>query len=266
MSHGIRNTFALLILSAVLLFSQSVVAADERSYSSGSRPGLSQLEFDRPINKSAGPEAQADGAPALDPEQIELILGDDGSPQSDSEKNKPSRDLQPVAAVVPGVKSGSGKGSTSVVSPDLDPSPRVPQPVTDVTFLAPRLKGPEVDTNSPSLITTKLHWNKGKRDGCKATGSVANSCQKSLALKELLLRFTGHDDFYFSQCNKPCTTPGEVPRMVSFTVQETKGGSFSMVEDKSGKCHYQLGRAAEGSWVALEPGTVSCACISESCK
>lgn len=217
------------------------------------RHGFSQLDFDRPG------QAVASRAPSSD--QIKEILAD---PAPETQKAP--------AAIAPDATSRARLA---------DPKPKTEAKVAvkgalltkfdwvkpeegDSHYLVPRLKGPDVDDRGLT-ITTHASW---KKDGaaCQDVTTAASVCAKAKALKELMQRFSGSDDFFAAQCNQSCPNPGERPVLVGFAVAKVPEGDFRMAEE--GKvCRYQIVSNVEPpKWQMLQGERGTCQCLSAECS
>ncbi len=239
--------------------------------------GLSQLDFDRPSNKSADAALELLEASAeVSPEQISAVV---------------SETSEPIAPAKPALKPGYDVPVNDPPAPAATARARLEQPAeaSRVTalpatggpvakfewtrsgdgsqhFLPPRLKGPAADKGADASITTVAAWEKSGA-GCQEPKDSKGACAKAVALKELFSRFSGSDDVYSSQCvGFTCPDPTQEPRLTGFAIAPKKGGEFRMLA-VGDSCHYQLeAPKGPGSWVMLEGVRGSCSCVPKSCS
>lgn len=129
-------------------------------------------------------------------------------------------------------------------------------------FVTPRIRGPWVDKDDDSKITSDRSW-KAKATSCGEPGPDIEYVNKAIALKEVLNRLTGNNDFFLSQCSfLQCPSSDLAPALVGLALASTRGGAFRFVpgaEERS--CHYQLERPSGGHWLALTAGRATCVCL-----
>lgn len=205
---------------------------------------LSQLEFDKPVHGTveAPPPAVVavpKDAPLVDPEEVARRMMLDAA--------NPHPAATGIAPVV-GRLSRRAKLSNSSAH----------------QFVVPRLKGPDVDSADPALITTRMSWKRKSGASCKDPADAANLCKKAGALDELLSRFSGNKDFSAAQCQAQCPL-GTVSRLVSLKFTDLRGGSFRLISTDD-ECRYQFGRKSDGQWLMLEATATTCECLPSSCS
>ncbi len=240
--------YGLMLLTFTLLIPSLSIAEDPVP-----RRSLSQLDFDIPTSKPAI-DAKAD-PDSLDGEEEEVnsakVIDKSILPGGIS-------DSEPEVPVVPREEKKAAD-SDKVVKPA-----RQIEPGTELTFLAPRLKGPETDKNNSSVITSTLSWKKNKKGACQAPEGNAELCQKANSLKEVLRRFSGSDEFYDSQCQIACNNQDESSRLVALDLKGAAKDAFTFNRDK-GLCRYQIAKKKEDKWVVLNSAKTVCSCLPLSC-
>jgi hypothetical protein len=239
-----RKVLFLTALSLILI-QPSAARAD-----SNGQGRMSQLDFDRP----------AEPYPSVTNKDINIILG--------SEEAK-------------GAASGAKKGDGSVRARLADPSNA--RTVTadkkeDKTkgpeqhdwikpeegtahFLIPRLRGPLVDGNSSVSITTRTTWT---REGasCADVTSTEQLTRKAEALRELMNRFTGSEEFFQRQCTQTCADPELTSTLTGFAVTKVPEGDFKMVETKKKTCQYLIrSNVQPPRWQMLKGERGTCTCL-----
>ena len=90
-------------------------------------------------------------------------------------------------------------------------------------------------------------------------GSAEGLAKKAAALKEVLSRFTGNDDFYDSQCSQSCPNK-QHSALASLSVSTAKSTEFD-IEQKGIECFYQFRRRPETNWLTLQRIQATCACL-----
>ncbi len=131
-------------------------------------------------------------------------------------------------------------------------------------FLIPRLKGPFVDPTDKKLISSTATWKRGKA-GCADVHSEEQVCGKAKALKDLMSKFTGSDDFFQSQCPQSCLHTTEVAVLSGFAVKKVPDGDYKMSET-NGRCRYEIQSHAEPAhWQMLEGERGVCSCVPKTC-
>ena len=225
----------------------------------GADKPFSQLDFDRPTAAIEAPRKPT-------AEDLKVILDAAGTPAVAG--------VQPLAPVAKPPANSSPKSDTTSRARLSVPEPRSS---SDSRFdwvkpedgashvLVPRLKGPMVDPEDTSTITTTAAW---KREGsaCQDVASSSGICGKALALRELLNRFSGSDDFYNGQCSQTCPNPGDRAVLVGFAVKKVEGSEFNMIEENKG-CRYQITAAGDPPQFHMfqgERGT--CQCVPSTCS
>jgi hypothetical protein len=133
--------------------------------------------------------------------------------------------------------------------------------ITDNQFITPRLKGPSTDRGNQNVVTSKTRWTFKRSNGgsCGQPGTPEMVAKKVEALKEILNRFTGNDDFYDSQCNEPCAGKGQTSVLGGLSVTGGTTTEFE-IEQKGIECFYQLKRKVGTPWQTLQRTEATCFC------
>ena len=133
-------------------------------------------------------------------------------------------------------------------------------------FITPRLKGVYSDKSNEKQITSRKSWSKPKSGQCWKPNTTKRVSNKSSALKEVMFRFTGSDDFYDtlneSECSKLCVEENTAPIVSGVALENAKGGTFQIIPD--GKlCRYRLTGPEKGNWQVLEAQRMVCNCVAK---
>lgn len=133
-----------------------------------------------------------------------------------------------------------------------------------VSFIVPRLKGPITDEGSNIAITSKASWPFRKGAFCKVPIQEDNLCKKSLALKEVLGRYTANDDFYNLACIDHECPENKIAALTSLSLLQTSEGTLSMnIVGKA--CRYYMQKGTRKNWVLLKADKAICSCLPTSC-
>ncbi len=136
-------------------------------------------------------------------------------------------------------------------------------------LLAPSLKGPLADSENVSLISSARRWTHTGNTSCVEPKSHVSLRGKAAALKEVLFRFSGNDDFYLALnqgvCAKRCEAPTHESLVTGFSVADAKGGDFK-IQEEGLSCSYQLSKPETNPWLLLEGDKVVCSCIKKKLK
>ncbi|HQH27443.1 MAG TPA: hypothetical protein PLP17_08615 [Oligoflexia bacterium] len=157
---------------------------------------------------------------------------------------------------VGGKTAGSAK-SVAVVFAELS------APYSDYGLLAPQLPQPDTDSENPLLIAGNIKWLRQDGETCAEPKNAHSLQRKAQALAQVVLRFTGSEDFYQSLtdgiCAGRCGTSLNAV-VTGFAVESSRGGSFTIKED-NGSCHYEVQKPNAGNWVTLQGTKVVCSCL-----
>ena len=287
------RAFALVFLMTSV-FVMADVAVAEGPAAAPKRPRLSQADFDREmiesrsvihqVNENVPPSPDAD---LVDPEMVIRSLGQLSQSTFDEQATK--KFAEPVAAdpalvnapiyteSVPAVNAvnpepaiaavaavpppADTKTARSMLNPSAGKTAAESLPAAENHFITPRLKGPSADRDGGSTITSKTRWTFKRKGGgsCAMPGSPDGTAKKAAALKEVLSRFTGNDDFYDSQCTQSCPNK-QHSALTSLSVSTAKSTEFD-IEQKGIECFYQFRRRPETNWLTLQRIQATCACL-----
>ncbi|MCC6220749.1 MAG: hypothetical protein IT291_05865 [Deltaproteobacteria bacterium] len=134
--------------------------------------------------------------------------------------------------------------------------------LADNSMLIPQLKGSLTDEPDRSIITSTASWNTNKAGMCADPHDGNNKCKKAAALKELLNRFSGSDDFFIGHCNNICKNKNDVGALLSLDPLKPDKMTFGL--QKTDKvCKYQM-KNTEESWKVLRLKSITCTCLPRS--
>ncbi len=258
------NTKSVILLSSFsLLFSAATAFAD------GKAKGMSQLDFDRPAPVSAAPRNPTG-------DQINQILAEEAEAKAQSEKAPTKAAAVNPAGQSAGKSAGKEKADTTVrASLDLPPAAKAAtasikfdweKPAEGTShYLVPRLKGPSVDGDNDQLITTSASWRRTSALACQDIVDGEALCNKAKALKEVMKRFSGSDEFFDTQCPQGCPSEEQVAVLTAFAVKTVPEGEFRMHE-KDKICRYQIKANSDPArWQMLQGERGVCSCLPKSC-
>jgi hypothetical protein len=126
-----------------------------------------------------------------------------------------------------------------------------------VRYLRPAITGVENDKDRTNSVKSSATWNQ--------TQSVASSCDRAKAIKEVLNRYSGSDDFAAAQCTDSCANKGEKAALTSFEVKEVNGVSSSVVQSGSNSQYQIAAKTDIAAWPILEGASGYCSCLPTSC-
>lgn len=137
--------------------------------------------------------------------------------------------------------------------------------IASAPMLIPPLdRSPETDTN-PDTISSVIKWQKANGESCRLPGDDQNYCLKASALREVLRRFSGSDEFYDSHCLRKCQKDGYVARM-HFLSFDTNRREEIKVIDNAKNCAISVSKLTGRKWLTLDINQVECVCLpSEGC-
>lgn len=199
------------------------------SSAQSSKP-FSQLEFDRkasPISKE---------------KKLEAILGDEDNEQ-------PKANLLDEKEKAKLLTQYSGQEYT-LEEPE--------------SFLTPRIKGPATDTENNLYITSAIGWPFTKGAFCKIPDSKENFCKKTKALKEVLNRFSGNDDFFEVSCERHSCPSGESPTLSELEFSKASSSSLE-IAIVGNECKYSLQKGPIKNWMLVRAQTATCSCLPADC-
>jgi hypothetical protein len=214
------------------------------------RRGLSQLEFDIEMRRSRARGTQLNTA-NMDKDEAKAALELRALMEGKTPDQVITGDSEAGAARAPGAVLITGVKTTNLV---LEEEQR---------FIPPRLKGPFVDEMNASSITSKQSWAPlGK--SCLELSSTAELCGRAKALKEVLNRYSGSDDFYDFQCKNECSQKADIARLVDLTLPEITPAVLRTVAiDK--QCHLRIQNLSDQRWLLLTAASGTCACLPKDC-
>lgn len=232
------------------------------------RGSLSQLQFDISGSKhDRSEESLRKGVELLedlleaDVEPVEVKKKPVARAKSSTKSNVHSpKKVKKAKKAKKALGSSAAKQHSVMLLPSEGASPQ------GYTFLIPRLKGPSTDKGANTLITSRHSWKRQKNRACHELSRSKGLADKSIALKEVLNRFSGSDDFYSSLNKAVCTqscVSGQHPKIVGLAVVETHGGDFSIVREGA-SCRYRIAKPKEHGWKMLQGRRAVCACLASA--
>jgi hypothetical protein len=129
--------------------------------------------------------------------------------------------------------------------------------------IAPQDPAPRVDKSNRDSISSMTSWEPADKGNCKYPNSDADLLNKGSALREILFRFSGKDDFYSSFCKSVCKDPKTTGWMTGMALRSGSGTSFAFAK-KNGRCQYKIVKKPETKWAALSGIKTACTCFPNS--
>lgn len=265
----------------VLAVAPGAAAAGPPAPSAQPRVRLSQADFDeaaiqdRVVQQYEAAEKSAGDDNVVDPAEIirNVKQVEEGSFEAKATKrfaNPAKQTPEPTPIYTESVPVRLEPADSATARSMLNPAPeKTVDPVeaaeiagiVDNYLITPRLRGPRVDRGSENTITSKARWTFKRSGGgsCAQPGSPALMARKIEALKEVLNRFTGNDDFYDSQCSQKCADPKQTSVLAGLEISRSKITDFD-IDQKGIDCVYRIQRKAGTAWQTLQRSTSTCLC------
>ena len=132
------------------------------------------------------------------------------------------------------------------------------------TLLVPSAKGVEANPGQEHVITSAMSWRPMFSNSCQLMRGAPHACDQARALREVLRRFTGSDDFYDTQCEASCVRPSQmaVLKSIKFTDERVISLEAKMSQTM---CRYELARAPAGRWLTRQIKSHECVCVERAC-
>jgi len=134
----------------------------------------------------------------------------------------------------------------------------------EYAFFSPRVKGPRTDVKNPDSITSRTAWSTPEGMKCSEIESAVRLGVKARAVREILRRYTGSNDYYDALNSKICSPYCEENKAKSILsgieIVNLRGGAFR-IEDDDGSCRYKLTRREDRHWSIYRAKKVVCHCL-----
>ena len=131
-------------------------------------------------------------------------------------------------------------------------------------FIIPDPESIETDRRNSSRITTKRSWRRGRGGSCADPIAIKQMCAKSNAIKELLSRFTGNNDYYENHCEKECKIASETAQL--YEIELIKESSTKLqFRRRGGTCRFKLSKNKDAEWLTLQASKTECTCLPDPC-
>lgn len=132
------------------------------------------------------------------------------------------------------------------------------------SFLTPRIKGPATNPDNKVSITSELGWAYTKGAFCKIPNTAESLCKKTMALKEVLFRFSGNDDFFDASCEQHSCANGEKAVLSDLAFPQLEQGMLDLITVGS-ECRYNLQKGPTKNWVLMRAQSAICSCLPADC-
>lgn len=246
--------------SLVLSFTQLLLVL---FWTSAANAQLSQLEFENPGKKKPAAVEKTKVKSDL-PGSIEEAERREKEAMEALLKAKNAEKV-PAASVITVPKEVIEKAELSRAGYDglevsLDPYPR------EYRTIPPRVKGPKNDKGLPDLVSSSIKWESSKAADCSQAKGEGGYLQRSVALKNLLKKFSGSNDGYellnAEVCSARCDSETESSMISQIRLAEGSNVRLLMPSEAS-KCWYQFERQPGTTWKLLQAQNVHCSCFSK---
>ncbi len=139
-------------------------------------------------------------------------------------------------------------------------------PINDLAFIPPSLKGVDADKKNENSITSDSSWPLPKSRDCSGGRSENSYLKRGVSLREVLKRFTGSHDYFDvsveNVCNEKCGANSD-PLITNLKIDELSTGVFS-VGIINNSCKYILEKSKGRDWKALKLLSLNCSCINSA--
>lgn len=156
--------------------------------------------------------------------------------------------------------SSSSQASEEVSSIKISKSSRSALPRS--ARLVHPSKSPLADPEDENYITTAIGWKKSENGGCAESTNPDVIRSKAAALRQLLYRFTGSDDYHSTYCQDSCDNVVDKPLLSGLALNSNSGVAFNIIVIDD-LCHYQLIKPSSGNWAPLLAAEAICTCFSD---
>ena len=227
--------YSLVLLAFMWVFSEPLYGEPKKS--NGKKKAFSQLYFDRQLSRSKDVKKGP-----LSPSEV-LRLGVETKEQEESSAKFLNK---------------NSSGLAFHVRDDIE---------EDEALIVPKLRvGPLADKSNDSAITSKTIWQRGGSKSCRSPQKVADVCLQAAALKEVLSRYTGSEDFYQLHCSEQCESSDEEMRAVSFKISKEDESKYNFnILDEVRECKYQWSKPRSSRWGLQYLSSVTCTCLPKNC-
>ena len=130
-------------------------------------------------------------------------------------------------------------------------------------LLIPMLKGVQTDVKNDSAITSSSSWAAQTGTYCELMKGDTEECNSARALRDVLRRFTGGDEFFNSQCQATCRSASDIAVLKDLTFD---AGPTKLRKVLSGNSSYiQITKPLSSPWKVGQVIRPDCTCVPKSC-
>ena len=232
---------------------------------------LNQLEFD--IEKATASSAKSAATPDI---VNQMIQEETKIPKNAAEAEAMEREAieraknksKTSASSAPSVAAtSSSSGSETAARFNFSGDLVNLKPQDGSAQIPPRLKGPFVDESNDSAITSRQSWALPKNKDCGSVADEKSYIEKSIALKEMLYRFSGNTDYLdlaaSNVCAKHCQEGFHIATPSDLRIEQGGSATFS-VAVIGNACHYILEKQKEKPWKLIKAVGLVCNCFEAS--
>ena len=139
------------------------------------------------------------------------------------------------------------------------------KPFDDLAFIPPGLKGVATDKKNSNAVTSSISWVLPKSKDCSIGVNETSFLKRGMALKEVLSRFTGNDDYFDASIDNICSEKceGKEPLLTNLRIDELSSVVLSVGIIKN-SCRYLLEKPKKKDWKTIKLLSMTCSCINSS--
>ena len=139
------------------------------------------------------------------------------------------------------------------------------KPFDDLAFIPPGLKGVIADKKNSNVITSKTSWRLPKSKDCSIGVGETSFLKRGVALKEVLNRFTGNDDYFDASVENICSEKceGKEPLVTNLRFDELSSVVLSVGIVRN-SCRYLLEKPKKKDWKTVRLLSMTCSCINSA--
>lgn len=243
------------IATAIIIFVTASAAHAE---------SLSQLDFDGRFAAPAGPEPKPE-AVLVEPAAVQ-----EAAPAAQpQEQSSAAPSVQDIEKIVQGSATAAPEQTATKKLAETAAKRSAPRaslkpvswPNGVVGFITPSLHGVRHDRSGKHRLTSENSWKSKKGKSCGQPANEAEALAKSNAIREVLFRYSGSEEFADEQCKATCDKPGYKHKLVGVSLKDLPGKGRFDFRNIAGECRYRLSRHPSEKWQVLQPSHVSCACL-----
>lgn len=139
------------------------------------------------------------------------------------------------------------------------------KPINNLSFVPASLKGVQTDKNNKNAITSSASWKLPRSKDCSVGVNENAFLQRGVALKEVLKRFSGSNDFFDASMENICADKCKKKQAVVTNLRLDETSSTVLSEGIVKKtCRYVLEKPKNKDWKTLKLLNMTCSCINSA--